>query len=137
MKTTIKTFRFLIPALLIFISSCAGLKYNQQAQEQTRKIKDLTAQTIDLSVNKYSDNEATVQMLNDAYKSAITFEQKRGKTNYPTISMWKQIDTWVNVDFVTLWKKQETVGITAIAEIKKRADTLFDHIISLEDNKIK
>lgn len=129
--------KFLLPVLVLFVSSCAGIKFNQASQEQTQKIKFLTEETIDQSVQSYADHEESVKSLGFAYKAAIAFEEKRGKTNYPTISMWKQLDLWINTDFVNTWKNQGKISPVAATEVKKRADVLLDHITYLEDNKIK
>ncbi len=95
--------KLFLPVLLIFVSSCAGLKFNQRAQEQNLKVKTLTEQTIEQSVKDYSPTAA--EDLAKAYKSAIAFEQLRGKTNGPTISMWKQVDAWINIEFSGTWEE--------------------------------
>lgn len=133
-----KRIKLLLPVIMILlVSSCAGIKFNQASQDQTLQLKNLTERTIDLSVGEYAENEATLQLLSDAYKSVIASEEKRGKTNYPTISMWKQLDVWVNTDFATTWKQQGKITPDGAKEIKRRVNVLFDHIISLEQNKIK
>ena len=131
-----KKAKFLIPVLFLLFSSCAGIKFNETAQAQNQRVHSLTQDVIDQSVNDYSANTALIQSLNDSYNAAISFEESRGKTNYPTISMWKQVHSWVNVDFMNLWKAQGKIGKEAAYESKLRVDKLFDHIINLENNKI-
>lgn len=126
----------LLPIFLI-LTGCAGLHYNEASQQRNYQVRDITITVIDKSREDYSQNKIFASILDSIYSYSIKLEGKRGKTNIPTINMWKNVDAWVNGNFITVWQKENQLSDPSIDEMKKRAVRLFDYIINLENSKVK
>lgn len=137
MKKLISSMYLTIFLAVIFLSGCAGVKFNATSDARNHRIHDQTIALIEVSTENHSQHVQEIQALKDSFRVAMTFEDKRGKTNFPTRQMWKVLDRWMNTDFITVWQAQGTIGTAAAPELQKRAEKLFDNIITLEDSKIK
>lgn len=136
----INKMKFLQATVLIAaltLSSCAGIYYSQSSANKTQELRQRTTTIINQAVEPYEQHASAMGDLKIDYKAAIAQEERRGKTNYPTIQMWKAVDQWVNSDFDSLWRKRSTLRTVECVELSKRADRLFEYIQNLESNKIK
>ena len=126
--------------LLVSVIGCATISsFDQYAYTQTTSLKVDALNTMDLAVNEYKIQEATVQELQTKLQKVYEYEKNRPK-NEITLKMW---DVLLNPDghlvggFLNRWQKDGKLSKTFIDNDKKIVSDAFDQIAGLESHKIK
>ena len=140
-QTTSTLFRNLtLLILLVSFFGCATISsFDQYAYTQTTSLKVDVLNTMDLAVNEYKTQEATVQELQTKLQKVYEYEKNRPK-NEITFNMW---DMLLNPDghlvggFLKRWKTDGKLSKTFIDNDKKIVSDAFDQIAGLESHKIK
>lgn len=126
--------------LLVSFLGCASISpFDQYAYTQTTSLKVDVLNTMDLAVNEYKTQEATVQELQTKLQKVYEYEKNRPK-NEITFIMWGVL---INTDghlvggFLKRWKNEGKLSKTFIDNDKKIVSDAFDQIAGLESHKIK